>query len=74
MTITTLATEYLLPLLACPCCGKINAAELPPWAHPGSVSYGPGLNTAVILSFRVSRGCDLRRPVVDSVADGTLAA
>ena len=27
----------------------------------------------VILSFRVSRGCDLRRPVVDSVADGTLA-
>ncbi len=30
--------------------------------------------TDVILSFRVSRGCDLRRPVVDSVADGTLAA
>jgi hypothetical protein len=28
----------------------------------------------VILSSRVSRGCDLRRPVVDSVADGTLAA
>jgi hypothetical protein len=28
----------------------------------------------VILSFRVSRGCDLRRPVVDSVADGTFAA
>jgi hypothetical protein len=27
-----------------------------------------------ILSFRVSRCCDLRRPVVDSVADGTLAA
>jgi hypothetical protein len=27
-----------------------------------------------ILSFRVSRGCDLRRPVVDSVADGSLAA
>jgi len=27
-----------------------------------------------ILSFRVSRGRDLRRPVVDSVADGTLAA
>jgi len=26
-----------------------------------------------ILSFRVSRSCDLRRPVVDSVADGTLA-
>ena len=28
----------------------------------------------VILSSRVSHGCDLRRPVVDSVADGTLAA
>ena len=31
-------------------------------------------NPIVILSFHVSRGCDLRRPVVDSVADGTLAA
>ena len=30
--------------------------------------------SSVILSFRVSQGCDLRRPVVDSVADGTLAA
>jgi integrase len=29
---------------------------------------------SVILSFRVSRGCDLRRPVAGSVADGTLAA
>ena len=29
---------------------------------------------ALILSFRVSRGCDLRRPVVDSVADETPAA
>jgi hypothetical protein len=28
----------------------------------------------VILSFRVSRGCDLRGPVGDTVADGTLAA
>ena len=32
------------------------------------------LSAFVILSFRVSQGCDLRRPVVDSVADGTLAA
>ena len=32
------------------------------------------LEVGVILSFRVSQGCDLRRPVVDSVADGTLAA
>ena len=30
--------------------------------------------TDVILSFRVSRGCDLRCPVVDSVAGGTRAA
>jgi hypothetical protein len=28
----------------------------------------------LILSLRVRRSCDLRRPVVDSVADGTLAA
>ena len=35
----------------------------------------PGMPlTDVILSFRVSQGCDLRRPVVDSVADETLAA
>ena len=32
------------------------------------------LLTDVILSFRVSQGCDLRRPVVDSVADETPAA
>ena len=31
-------------------------------------------NPIVILSLRVSQGCDLRRAVVDSVADGTLAA
>ena len=30
--------------------------------------------TVIILSFRVSQDCDLRCPVVDSVADGTLAA
>lgn len=47
--ITTFVTEYLLPLLTCPCCGKVNAAEAPAWAHPGSVSYGPGINTAAIL-------------------------
>jgi hypothetical protein len=27
----------------------------------------------VIFSLRVSQGCDLRRPVVDTVADGALA-
>lgn len=47
--ITTFVTEYLLPLLACPCCGKINAAQAPPWAQPGSISYGPGINTAAVL-------------------------
>ena len=34
----------------------------------------PSLAALVILSFSVSRGCDLRRPVVDNVADGTFAA
>jgi len=32
------------------------------------------VQTGVILSFRVIRRCDLWRPVLDSVADGTLAA
>jgi putative transposase len=31
-------------------------------------------NAIVIFSFRVSQGCNLRRPVVDSVDGGTLAA
>ena len=47
--ITTFITEYLLPLLTCRRCGKVNAAQAPPWAHPGSVSYGPGINTAAVL-------------------------
>src|SRR5260370_1611512 len=49
VTITKFVTEYLLPLLACPCCGKVNAAQPPPWAHPGSISYGPRINTAAVL-------------------------
>jgi hypothetical protein len=32
------------------------------------------IDSIVIFSSRVSRGCGLRRPVVDSVVDGTLAA
>jgi hypothetical protein len=28
----------------------------------------------LILSFRVSQGCDLRHPVVNNVVDGTAAA
>jgi transposase len=47
--ITTFVTGYLLPLLECPCCGKVNAAQLPPWAHPGSVSCGPVINAAAVL-------------------------
>jgi transposase len=47
--IARFVTEYLLPLLACPCCGKVNAGQAPPWAHPGTVSYGPGINTAAVL-------------------------
>ena len=38
------------------------------------MSWRVSASSSVILSFRVSRGRDLRRPVVDSVADGTLAA
>jgi transposase len=47
--ITRFVTEYLLPLLTCPCCGKVNAAQAPAGAYPGSVSYGPGINTAAVL-------------------------
>jgi transposase IS66 family protein/uncharacterized protein DUF6444 len=47
--ITRFVTEYLLPLLTCPCCGKVNAARPPAGACPGSVSYGPGINAAAVL-------------------------
>ena len=47
--ITKFVTEYLLPLLACPCCGKVSAALGPGQSYPGSVSYGPGINTAAVL-------------------------
>jgi transposase len=47
--ITRFVTEYLLPLLACPCCGEINAAQPPAGAYPGSISCGPGINTAAVL-------------------------
>jgi hypothetical protein len=43
-------------------------------AADGNVLGIPVTVPSVILSFRVSRCCDLRRPVVDSVIDGTLAA
>ena len=54
-------------------------------ARPAALEPGPlvilvrcrtvaKVDSIVILSFCVSQGCDLRRPVVDSVSDGTLAA
>ena len=49
MTISRLVSEWLLPALACPCCGKVTVAAAPAGAHPGSVCYGPGLNTAAVL-------------------------
>ena len=42
-------TEWLLPGLACRCCGRVTFAEPPPGAHQGSVSYGPVLNAAAVL-------------------------
>jgi transposase len=47
--ISRLVTEWLLPSLACPCCGKVTTAGAPPGAHPGTISYGPGINTAAVL-------------------------
>lgn len=49
MKITRFVTEYLLPLVTCPCCGKMNAGKPPAGAYPGSISYGPGINTAAVL-------------------------
>jgi transposase len=42
-------TEWLLPGLACPCCGAVTFADPPPGAHRGAVSYGPVLNAAAVL-------------------------
>jgi transposase len=47
--ITRFVTEYLLPLVTCPCCGKVNAGQPPAGACPGSISCGPGINTAAVL-------------------------
>ena len=58
-----------------------RAGSFEPLVVPKHVRRVGGFNEAiislyadVILSFRVSQGCDLRRRVVDSVADGSLAA
>jgi hypothetical protein len=42
-------TEWLLPGLACRCCGTVTFADPPPGAHQGAVSYGLVLNTAAVL-------------------------
>jgi Transposase IS66 family len=42
-------TEWLLPARVRPCCGKVTTADAPPGTHAGTVSYGPGLNTAALL-------------------------
>ena len=50
MRISRWVTEWLLPSLACPCCGKLTTADAPPpGAHPGTISYGPGINAAAVL-------------------------
>ena len=54
--ITPFTAEYLLSLLACPCCGKVNAAQAPPPAQPGSISYRPGINTAAVLLSSYENG------------------
>ena len=47
--ITRKVREYLLPKLACSCCGAVSTAAPPAGAQAGSVSYGPLLNAAAIL-------------------------
>ncbi len=49
VTIARFVTEWLLPALICPCCGQVTIADAPPGAHPGTICYGPGINTAAVL-------------------------
>jgi transposase len=49
VTISRFVTEWLLPALACPCCGQVTVADAPPGLHPGTISYGPGVNAAAVL-------------------------
>ena len=74
----TLNTEVGPVRLAVP---RDRDGSFVPALVPKQATRSDGLNAViislyakVILSFRVSQDCDLRRPVVDSVADGTLAA
>jgi hypothetical protein len=47
--ISRLVTEWLLPMLQCPCCGQVTTAGAPPGVHAGTISYGPAVNTAAVL-------------------------
>ena len=47
--ISRLVTEWLLPMLQCPCCGQVTTAAAPPGVHAGTISYGPAVNTAAVL-------------------------
>jgi hypothetical protein len=49
VTISRVVTEWLLPALACPCCGQVTVADAPPGLHAGTICYGPGINTAAVL-------------------------
>jgi len=49
VSISRLVTEWLLPALICRCCGQVTTADAPPGARPGSICYGPGINTAAVL-------------------------
>jgi hypothetical protein len=74
----TLNTEVGPVRLAVP---RDRGGSFDPVLVPKQATRSDGLNAViislyalVILSFRVSQVCDLRCPVVDGVADGTLAA
>ena len=52
----------------------VTAAEMVAGHVRLDISCVDRLYLNFILSFRVSQGCDLRRPVMDSVLNGTAAA
>jgi len=54
--------------------GVVTAADMVAGHVTLDISCLDRLYLNVILSFRVSQGCDLRRPVMDSVLNGTAAA
>jgi len=72
--ITRFVTEWLLPALECPCCGQVTTAAAPPGLHPGTISYGPGINTAaVLLSGYGNVPAERTAPDRDAARDAGLA-